>query len=108
MRVAKFVQPDAWQRRPLGKPLEGEVVGSDRRTVFRAFLARLGVGGRQPVGALARVEGVTYLRIDGMLALDGGGILRGTHRGTATDPWSIGKALADELIGRASRTRRPN
>jgi hydroxymethylbilane synthase len=63
----------------------------------RAFLAELGGGCTLPVGAFARVEGTTSLRLTGMLAsADGLVVLR--HGRTGDDPVELGRAVARYLL----------
>lgn len=68
----------------------------------RAFLAALEGGCQIPIGALATIEGDT-LRLDGMIAAtDGSRMLRGSRAGPAQDAATVGRELADELIGRGA------
>ena len=62
----------------------------------RAFLAALGGGCDQPVGALAQVEGNRGIAIEGLIAsLDGRVVLRTSV--LDPDPLTAGRALADAL-----------
>ncbi len=68
----------------------------------RAFLARLGGGCQVPLGAYATLEGDT-LRLRAFVGSpDGERTVSGERRGPATDGESIGRALAEDLIGRGA------
>jgi hydroxymethylbilane synthase len=65
----------------------------------RAFLARLGGGCQLPAGAVARVFDGGSLEIVGVVAShDGKRLARERASGAASDPISVGAALADILL----------
>lgn len=67
----------------------------------RAFLAHLGGGCELPCAGLATSTG-SDVSFEGMLAsLDGRIVLRGTGRGS--DPSTVGRAVAEELLDRGGR-----
>lgn len=68
----------------------------------RAFLGALQAGCRAPVAGHARGDGGT-LSLDGaVFSPDGSRILRGSRQGTTAEAAAIGRALADELLGRGA------
>jgi hydroxymethylbilane synthase len=69
----------------------------------RAMLRRLGGGCQVPIAALATVTGHA-ISLDGLMAsTDGSRLVRGTGRGAATDAEAIGRALAEDLLGRGGQ-----
>lgn len=81
--------------------------GATRRVTEaeRAFLASLGGGCQVPVGALAAIDPRTRdtLVLDGLVATpDGRRLLRARRAGPSDTPAAIGRALAEELIGRGA------
>jgi hydroxymethylbilane synthase len=68
-------------------------------TVERAFLARIGGGCQVPVGAFARLDG-GELHLVGLIGARDGRAVRGELRGPASEPAALGRALAEELLGR--------
>lgn len=69
----------------------------------RAFLNHLRGGCRAPVGARAelREDGILFLRAT-VLSLDGASRLDGERTGPASDPEHLGRAVAEELLGRGA------
>jgi hydroxymethylbilane synthase len=69
----------------------------------RAFLGRLEGGCQVPIAAHAEIEGgKVYLR--GLVgSLDGKRIVSGERTGTAAEATALGRALADELLGKGAR-----
>jgi hydroxymethylbilane synthase len=69
----------------------------------RAFLAELGGGCLVPIAALAWIEG-DWLKLDGLVASpDGSKIVRGQRSGPTPEAETIGKQLAEELLGRGAK-----
>jgi hydroxymethylbilane synthase len=68
----------------------------------RAFLRGLGGGCLVPIAGRARIEG-DVLSLSGLVAsADGSEIVRGHYSGPVDDAESIGRHLADDLIGRGA------
>lgn len=68
----------------------------------RAFLAGLGGGCLVPIAALASIEG-ERLKLDGLVASpDGSKVVRGQKSGPMREAETIGKQLAEELLGRGA------
>lgn len=69
----------------------------------RAFLRRLEGGCQVPIGAFGRTAG-DEIALDGLVGRpDGSEIVRGTRRGPAADPETLGRALAEDLLRRGAR-----
>jgi hydroxymethylbilane synthase len=69
----------------------------------RGFLKRLEGGCQVPIAAHGTVNGDT-VSLSGLIGKpDGSLILRGSRSGSASDPESIGVALAVELLSRGGR-----
>ncbi len=71
-----------------------------RLTAERAFLDRLDGSCQTPIAGLAVLEGDLWLRGE-ILRPDGSRAIAADLRGPASDGAAIGRALADELLGRA-------
>jgi hydroxymethylbilane synthase len=68
----------------------------------RAFLARLGGGCQTPLGGHAELDG-DRLRLDGLVGLpDGSRLVRDRIEGAAADAEGLGRALAEQLLGRGA------
>jgi len=69
----------------------------------RAMLRRLGGGCQVPIAALATVDDSrVFLR--GLIArTDGTAVIRGEMRGAASEPETVGRALAEDLLDRGGR-----
>ncbi len=67
----------------------------------RAFLARLDGSCETPIAGLAVLEGDTLWLRGQILRPDGSRVISGELRGPVTDAADIGRALADDLLGRA-------
>lgn len=68
----------------------------------RAFLRALEGGCQIPIGALAVVDGDDIV-LDGFVAsIDGADYIRGQVRGPRSEPDGVGRALADQLLGRGA------
>jgi hydroxymethylbilane synthase len=73
-------------------------------TAERAVLAALGGGCQVPIGAYATVQG-DRLRLRGMVAApDGSELVCTDTEGAVADAHSLGRNLAQELLGRGART----
>ncbi|MEO8244654.1 MAG: hydroxymethylbilane synthase, partial [bacterium] len=66
----------------------------------RAFLTRLDGSCQTPIAGLALPDGGLWLRGE-ILKPDGSAVVAGALRGAAGDGAALGRALADELLGRA-------
>jgi hydroxymethylbilane synthase len=81
---------------------------NDRDTSFsvraeRGFLKRLEGGCQVPIAAYGRTEGDAIL-LEGLVGSpDGKEIIRGSARGSVSDPESLGVKLAEELLGRGAK-----
>jgi len=71
-------------------------------TAERAVLTRLAGGCRLPVAAFARVEGAQLSLEAAIAAPDGRRIETAAGKGLVTDAESLGKSLAEDLLGRAA------
>jgi len=71
-------------------------------TAERAVLTRLAGGCRLPVAAFARVEGAQLSLEAAIAAPDGRRIETAAGKGLITDAESLGKSLAEDLLGRAA------
>ncbi|MCL5966694.1 MAG: hydroxymethylbilane synthase [Deltaproteobacteria bacterium] len=68
----------------------------------RAFLRRLMGGCQVPIGAYGRTEG-HEIALEGMVGRpDGSEIVRGSRRGPVSGPDALGRALAEDLLGRGA------
>ena len=67
----------------------------------RAFLARLDGSCQTPIAGLAVLEGDEIWLRGEILRPDGGQVIAGELRGPAAQAARIGRALADDLLGRA-------
>ena len=89
---------DASTRRLLRERLH-HAPTSDAVMAERAFLRRLEGGCQVPIGAWGRQDGGSQLLLDGCVAsLDGTLLIRDTRRGSATEPETLGTALAEALL----------
>ncbi len=69
----------------------------------RGFLQVLGGGCQVPIAGWAQIEGDT-VRLRGLVAsTDGRRIIQGERRGPAEENEALGRALAEELLGRGAR-----
>ncbi len=68
----------------------------------RAFLARIGGGCQVPIAAYAVLEGNT-ITLHGLIGARDGRTVRSALLGTATEPATLGIALAEELLGRGGQ-----
>jgi hydroxymethylbilane synthase len=68
----------------------------------RAFLGTLQAGCRAPVAGRARGDGGTMSLQGAVFSPDGTRVLRGSRQGTTADPVALGRALAEELLGRGA------
>ncbi len=66
----------------------------------RSFLKTMEGGCSVPVFALAKLDGDTLTLKGGVISLDGTKQIDGIQRGKITDPVSVGKQLADEIISK--------
>jgi hydroxymethylbilane synthase len=69
-------------------------------TAERAFLAALEAGCRFPAGAFAEHFGTT-LKLHAFVATDDGRLLRSKMAGPSETAAGLGRALAEELLGRS-------
>ncbi len=82
---------------------------NDRETAFavraeRGFLKRLEGGCQVPIASYGRTEGDSIL-LEGLVGRpDGSEIIRGSARGSVSDPEGLGVSLAEQLLGRGART----
>jgi hydroxymethylbilane synthase len=88
-RVARLL--DAIHHRETGLRLAAE----------RGFLARLDGSCETPIAGLATISGSELWLRGEILRPDGSASVTGELRGPVTDGADIGRALADELLGRA-------
>ena len=72
-----------------------------RLTAERSFLARLDGSCETPIAGLAVIEGDTLWLRGELLRPDGTASVRGEMRGPVAEGPGLGRALADELLGRA-------
>jgi hydroxymethylbilane synthase len=73
----------------------------DRLAAERGFLARLDGSCETPIAGLAMIDaGTLWLRGE-ILRPDGSASVAGELRGPVADGAALGRALADELLGRA-------
>ena len=72
-----------------------------RLAAERAFLARLDGSCETPIAGLAVLEGDRIWLRGEILRLDGSRVISGDLRGLASDGPALGRALADDLLGRA-------
>ncbi len=72
----------------------------------RAYLHGIGGGCHTPVGAWGSIEG-DVLRLDGVLADDGGWVVRHALQGKPEDGPDLGRRLAEAVLARAGRTGGP-
>jgi hydroxymethylbilane synthase len=95
---AREADADTWQRaRSLEHPPTRIAINAER-----AFLARLEGGCSVPLGGHAVLEG-EQLWLRGFVgAPDGTEVLRGERRGPAAQAAELGRALAEELLGRGA------
>ena len=69
----------------------------------RAMLRRLGGGCQVPIAALATVE-ESGVHLRGLIArTDGKAVIRGEAQGAASEPETVGRVLAEELLDRGGR-----
>lgn len=69
----------------------------------RAMLRRLGGGCQVPIAALATVE-ESGVHLRGLIArTDGTAVIRGEAQGAASEPETVGRVLAEELLDRGGR-----
>ena len=97
------IRTDDAQLRALLQPFEdagtADCVGAER-----ALNLRLHGGCQVPIAAHARIDG-DLLSMSALVgSLDGTRIVRGERRGPRADAVAIGRALADELLGRGADT----
>jgi hydroxymethylbilane synthase len=71
-------------------------------TAERALLAALGGGCHVPIGALGRVQGGVLTLRAAVLAPDGSQRIDGERTGSPEEAAALGRALADELLGRGA------
>ncbi|KAB8140202.1 hydroxymethylbilane synthase [Chloroflexia bacterium SDU3-3] len=69
----------------------------------RAFLARFGGGCQVPLAAYAQLGG-DHIQIYGLIGSASGHVVRGSRRGPASDPVSLGRHLAEELLSIGGQT----
>ena len=69
----------------------------------RSFLARLGGGCQTPIAAHAQIDAGELTLVGLVGEPDGTEILRATRAGASGDAGDIGRALAEELIGRGAQ-----
>ncbi len=69
----------------------------------RAFLDRLEGGCQVPIGSFAVLKGDELVLTGLIAAMDGSGIIKREKRGPASDPGSLGVALAEELLDLGGR-----
>jgi hydroxymethylbilane synthase len=72
-------------------------------TAERALLAAMGGGCQVPIGAHGLVVGDKLELTACIAALDGRSIIRSVHTGSASDPVSIGEALAKTLLSQGGQ-----
>jgi hydroxymethylbilane synthase len=68
----------------------------------RAVVVRLGGGCQMPIGAHAAVDGSSMTLTAIVLSLDGARSIRAESRGAASDPASIGTAVAKDLLSQGA------